>query len=92
MPRVPQRKMLGLTKPRKEQPGHVTEAFTAEPAVEAAVEDYHPEDQALREQNLPETAEVQILKALVSEPSPCAVQPAADTSPLFDKRGLIEPN
>src|SRR5579875_3924585 len=52
----------------KEKPGHVAPVFNAEPCPESAKQDRHPEAKTQAEQYLPESAQIEILKALIAEP------------------------
>ena len=57
----------------------------AQPAAQAAEEDGHPDEQAEREQDLPEAAQIEVLEALVAEPGPAVAAPAVDAGELADQ-------
>ena len=52
----------------EEQPGHVAPVLALQPHAQDAVEHEHPDEQADREQDLPEPGQVQVLEALEPEP------------------------
>ena len=52
----------------EEQPGHVARVLAREPAAQDAPEHEHPDEEADREQDLPEPGEVEVLEALQAEP------------------------
>src|SRR5215203_4672291 len=66
----------------EEQPGHVAHVFAPQAAAHCSEEHDDPEEEAYREQYLPEAAEVQVLPALVAEPGPQVAYIAVDTEEL----------
>src|SRR5215217_6291060 len=69
----------------EEQPRHVAHVLAPQPPAHRPEQHHDPEEEAYREQDLPEAPEVEVLEALVTEPGPQAAREAEDPRPLPDE-------
>src|SRR5215510_12974965 len=63
----------------EEQPGHVALVLAREPPTQSPEQQDYPKEQPYRQQYLPESSQIEILKSLHAEPHPPILQATVDT-------------
>ena len=67
---------------KEEEPGHIAHVVVVESPAKPTKQDSHPEKKADREQNLPESPQIEVLKPLVAKPEPGILEPSFDSGIL----------